>query len=300
MNKEKTSLVFFGSGSVAAASLEKLRHDFIVEAVITKPTTKKEMADAAPTAPVFTVSNKAELDTLIGELDISSSVAVLIDFGIIVSNKVIEHFEKGILNSHFSLLPKLRGADPISFAILQGYETTGVSLMLLVEGMDEGPILGTKELHLTGEETTLTLTSSLIELSHDLLLELMDDYVDGKIAPTPQVGTATYTRKLTKEDGSIVWEKSADVLEREIRAYSGWPKSTTTFSEIQCVLLSAIVLDKQGKAGELFITDNKNLAVCCGTGSLEILTMKPAGKPEMTSKAFLVGYKDRIGLRTEG
>ena len=126
---EKPSFVFFGSGPVAKRNLEQLLDSFQLEAIITKPATLRDMAAIAGNAPVFAVQNKSELDELITTKKFTSQLGVLIDFGIIVSQKVIDSFPRGIVNSHFSLLPELRGADPISFAILEGLRETGVSLM---------------------------------------------------------------------------------------------------------------------------------------------------------------------------
>jgi methionyl-tRNA formyltransferase len=293
----KTSIVFLGSGPVAAESLRLLQEDFRIEAVITKPTTEKEMASVAKDAPLFTVSTRLELDVLIEQQMYSSKVGVIIDFGIIVSQKTIDSFERGIINSHFSLLPELRGADPISFAILDGRQKTGVSLMLLVEAMDEGPLLGFGELVLNGSETTPSLTDDLVRLSNSLLTELLDKYIDGSITISDQTGEPSYTRKLTKSDGSIDWSKAAVILEREIRGYAGWPKSRTTIESIDCVVTGASVLNEKatGEPGSLFI-HNKKLAIVCGENALVIETIKPAGKKEMDSIGFLNGYRNRLGV----
>jgi methionyl-tRNA formyltransferase len=294
MNKN-LSLVFFGSGPVASESLRLLAQTFDIEAVITKPTTANEMGAICPNTPLYIVSDKDTLDALLEEQHFLSRVGVLIDFGIIVSQKVIEYFPKGIINSHFSLLPELRGADPISFAILEDKEKTGVSLMLLVEKMDEGPIIGYGELDLDGTESSTTLTSNLIELSDSLLKTLLIDYVDDKIATSSQNGKPTYTRKLTKNDGILDWKKSASILEREVRAYIEWPKSRTIFNEIDCVITEVSIINDSGKPGAIFVKDKK-LAVYCGVQALLIEKIKPAGKKEMDSQSFLAGYKSRINL----
>jgi methionyl-tRNA formyltransferase len=157
------SVVFFGSGPVASKSLELLAKNFAVEAIITKPATAQEMAATLiESVSVYAVSNKSELDELITKQSFNSRLAILIDFGIIVSRTVIDAFPLGIVNSHFSVLPEWRGADPISFAILSGQKTTGVSLMLLDEGMDTGKILVTKSLPINSDDTTPTLTDKLI------------------------------------------------------------------------------------------------------------------------------------------
>ncbi len=302
MKNEKQSLVFFGSGPVAAESLRLLSSNFTVEAIITKPTTKNEMQTILPNTPLFTVSNKTGLDLLISEHNFSSILAVLIDFGIIVSQKVIDNFKLGIINSHFSLLPELRGADPISFAILEGKEKTGVSLMLLVEEMDEGPILAIGEEDLDQTETTPLLTNRLIKLSNVLLSEVIPVYYSGKSIPIDQdilskkMGTKpSYTRKLTKADGIIDWGKPAVQIEREIRGYYGWPSSKTNLNGIDISITEATVIDSSGNAGELFIYDKK-LAIYCGDEALIIEKLKPAGKKEMDSISFLAGYKERLDL----
>lgn len=304
---EKISFVFFGSGPVAAESLRQLKELFSVEAVITKASTRHEMAAACPDAPLFCVNNKAELDTLLGEQKFKSNCGVLIDFGIIVSNQVINSFQKGIVNSHFSLLPELRGADPISFALLEGKKTTGVSLMLLVEKMDEGPLIGIGTYSVDDKETTITLTEKLIGLSTRLLNEHLANYLSGALLPRPQEtvaqenglnDTASYTRKLTKEDGRIDWNKTAIQIEREIRAYAGWPKSYTSLNGIEVVVTDADASAETMAAAEPgayeIVTEQHGLRVACGGGSIWIRALKPAGKKEMTIEAFLAGYRSRL------
>ncbi len=309
MKNEKTSFVFFGSGPVAAESLRQLEALFQVEAIITKPTTAREMSDASPGTPLFCVQNKAELDTLLAEEHFSSQCGVLIDFGIIVSNFVINSFPKGIINSHFSLLPLLRGADPISFALLEGHDKTGVSLMLVVEKMDEGALLDVKILPLNGTETTPLLTQSLIELSTSLLQKNLATYLEGGLTPTSQEEMAkrngysqkpTYTRKLSKEDGKIDWKKPAIQIEREVRAFSGWPKSYTVLNGIELVITEGNVIPSNvaptiGQPGTYeVIRDKHQLVIICGEGRYSITKLKPAGKKEMTIEAFLAGYASRL------
>jgi methionyl-tRNA formyltransferase len=307
-------VVFFGSGPVAAESLKLLKQDFLIEAVVTKPTTRAEMVAACPDTPVYSVSDKNKLDVLFTTNKFDSTIAILIDFGIIVSQTIIDYFQKGIVNSHFSLLPELRGADPISFAILEGKNATGVSLMLLVKAMDEGPILALDELELTGNETGPSLTNSLVILSHSLLKNTLPAYVNNIINPVSGVVPVprsqesicnllntkfnpTYTRKLKKSDGLIDWSKPALQIDREVRAFIDWPKSRTTIESIECVVTSVSILNEKvsGEPGSLFI-HNKKLAIICGENALIIETIKPAGKKEMDSIGFLNGYRNRLGI----
>ncbi len=295
MKQMSSPIVFFGSGPVAASSLALLAQDFTIEAVVTKPTTTTEMTAVAGGAPVHAVSTKKELDALIATNPFHSQLAVLIDFGIIVSQDVIDYFPLGIVNSHFSLLPELRGADPISFSILSGQAETGVSLMLLTAGMDEGPILAQAPLVLDQTETNPTLTAELIDISHALLKEVLPRYETDEVQPMPQTNeiTPTYSRKLTKQDGIIDWTKSAVQIERDIRAFIDWPKSRTTIAGKDVVILAANVVNQQGSAGTI-IADGKQLIAYCGEDALSINVLKPAGKNQMTAAAFLAGHRHLI------
>lgn len=304
MKKISEPIVFFGSGPVAAASLRLLANDFTIEAIITKPKPRHHHGSvpvldvaAAMDVTVYTASTKQELDMLFASLQFRSRAAILIDFGIIVSQQVIDFFPLGIVNSHFSLLPEWRGADPITFSVLSGQEKTGVSLMLLTSGMDEGPLLAQGEYELTDDITTPVLTAELIRLSHALLLEILPRYLAGEITPVDQLQASisdvkepTYSRKLSKEDGQLDFHKPAVELEREIRAFKEWPKSYTRFGTLEVTLTRAHVIDATGVAGQTAIL-NKVPIIYCGTQALAIDRIKPSSKKEMTGEAFLAGYK---------
>lgn len=298
MQKTSNTIVFFGSGPVAARSLELLSKYCVIEAIITKPRAPGHhgnvpVIDMATKLGlrVFTTNSRQQLDTLIKEQHFSSRIGVLIDFGIIVSSQVISSFPLGIINSHFSLLPQWRGADPITFSILSGQKKTGVSLMLLTAGMDEGPILAYAPYELAADVTTPLLTTELIKLSDALLREILPLYLEGTIVPRPQDENEppTYSRKLTKEDGRIDWHKPAIVIEREIRAFIEWPRSYSTIAGVAVIITKAHPSDLAGQAGSFTII-NKELIAFCGTGALVIETLKPAGKREMQATAFIAGY----------
>ncbi len=306
MKKMSETILFFGSGPVAAKSLELLAQDFTIEAVITKPRAKNYRG-AVPVIsvasslglPIHTVTTKTELDLCITKNSFNSPLGMLIDFGIIVSQKVINYFELGIVNSHFSLLPEWRGADPITFSILSGQKTTGISLMVLTAGMDEGPLLAQATYDLPADITGPELTEDLIELSHAAICTIIPMYIEGNIDPAAQglisLGSPhpTYSRKLTKKDGIIDWEKSAEEIEREIRAFAEWPKSQTFLGEIETTITKAHIIHKTLAPGAILI-DQKKLLIGCGTNSLAITTIKPAGKKEMSTQSFLAGYATKI------
>jgi methionyl-tRNA formyltransferase len=301
------SVVFFGSGPVAAKSLELLAQNFDIEAVVTKPKPDHHkhafpVIDSAKklNLPIYTVSNKTDLSELIAKKPFNSNLGVLIDFGIIVARDVIDYFPLGIINSHFSVLPEWRGADPITFSILSGQKSTGVSLMLLVEKMDEGPLLSFGEFELPEKITTPQLTEHLINFSNQMLINEIPRYIAGA-KPSPQSITGrkvSYSRKLTKLDGVIDWNKSAEAIEREIRAFIDWPKSRTTIAGKDIIVTDAYsvaTVSHGARPGDIeAVPESGLIMVVTGNGSLCINKLKPAGKNEMTSKEFLAGHKNLL------
>ena len=311
MKKTSETIVFFGSGPVAARSLELLVTSFDIEAVVTKPRPPHHHGEVPvlEAAKKFNLrlieaSDRDELSFKISSENFLSRVGVLIDFGIIVPEKVISSFELGIVNSHFSLLPEWRGADPITFAILSGQAQTGVSLMLLVSKMDEGPLIAQRAYTVNEDETTPSLTTHLIDLSHTMLCETLPGYLKGKIEPESQAIAASkmrpplevsYSRKLMKEDGVLDWTRSAEVLEREVRAFRGWPKSRTEIAGIGLVITEAHVVIQTHSPGQAVISD-KSLVIGTGHNALEIDSLIPAGKKEMSATAFLAGYGSKLKI----
>lgn len=301
----KIPVVFFGSGPVAAKSLELLQYNFNVVAVVTKPRPPHHrgrfpVIDLAETndLPLHQVSSKQDLSSLIKTKPFDTDLAILIDFGIIVTRDVIDYFPKGIVNSHFSLLPQWRGADPITFAILSGQEETGVSLMLIDEGMDTGRLLRQVAYTIKDDETTPSLTDALIKVSDQSLKETMPLWVSNDITAIPQeastispVKQPTYSRKLSKDDGVIDWHKSAEQIEREIRAFIGWPGSRTNiFGKDVIITKARSVSGEAPQPGKVSIIDKSILSVQTSQGLLHINRLKPAGKKEMAAKDFIAGY----------
>jgi methionyl-tRNA formyltransferase len=309
MKKISEPIVFFGSGPVAAKSLELLAPHCTFEAVITKPRPAHHrgpvpVSELAETLhiPIYTAENGSQLNELFAKKPFRSRLAILIDFGIIVSQEVIDYFPLGIVNSHFSLLPEWRGADPITFSILSGQKQTGVSLMLLTAGLDEGPLLAHTLVDIGPETTTSELTARLITSSYEALCTTIPRYLSGEAQPSSQEAVAallgrdptpTYSRKLTKQDGILDWSKPATELEREVRAFNEWPKSRTNLGRFDVIITKAHVVDQNGTPGTLSAA-GKQPIVYCGEQALALDRLKPAGKQEMTGQAFLAGYRTQL------
>lgn len=226
-----------------------------------------------------------------------SKLAVLAAYGHIIPQSILDEFPLGIINIHPSLLPQYRGSTPIEQAILDGLTKTGVSIMRLEAGMDTGPIYKQKTIHLTGTESKMDLTEQLQKLGAELLVEVLPAIAEGSLKPRqqPHPDRATYTRLLAKNDGIIDWQKPAEQLEREIRAYLGWPKSQTTLGGIPVIITAAkpVAIDGRITPGTLRI-EKSQLFVDTGKDQLEVLSLQPLGKKEMPISAFLAGYRSRL------
>lgn len=221
-----------------------------------------------------------------------AELAVLAAYGRLIPQSVLDEFPLGIINVHPSLLPAYRGPTPVEQAILDGVTKTGVSIMKLTKGMDEGPIYKQKALHLTGHETKPELAKKLQQMGANLIKEVLSSIAAGaacKARRQPHPNRATYSRLITKRDGLMDWSKPAQQLEREIRAYSGWPGSHTTLAGKEIIITKARVTKASGRPGEASVS-NKQLLVFCGQDALLIEQLKPAGKQEMTGPEFLSGY----------
>ena len=291
MTKTSKTIVFFGSGPVAAASLNSLAKHFSIEAVITKAAPKHHKGQAPVevlaselSLPIYFANSKSDLDDLLSKKTFSSLLGVVVDYGVIISNKVINSFKFGILNSHFSLLPQWRGADPITFSILSGQQKTGVSLMLIDQSLDTGKLLTRKSIGISQSDDVISLTKKLIDFSNQLLNEYIPKYLDGtvKAKNQPHPDRATYSRKITKEDGIIDWQKPAEQIERDIRAYQGWPKSHASIDGNNIIVIKSHIISEPEDKLDIQCGDKKYLSID------ELIA--PSGR-KMSAKDFINGYR---------
>ncbi len=244
---------------------------------------------------------KAENSDALAEYQ--AGLYIVAAFGQILPQKVLDQPRHGTLNIHASLLPRYRGADPIAETIVQGDRETGVSIMLLDAGIDTGPVLLSKSMPLTGEETTGILTEQLSELGAQALLETLPLWIAGKIAPQPQdANKATHTRMLNKEDGLITWSLPAAALARKVRAYQPWPTAFTHWNGKALKIIAAhplsVELDATIQPGTVSVQEeagHKVIAVATGAGLLLVTQLQLEGKKALTAEEFLRGYNQIIG-----
>jgi methionyl-tRNA formyltransferase len=214
---------------------------------------------------------------------LQAPAAVLVAYGKIIPQIIIDLFPKGIINIHPSLLPQYRGSTPIEQVILDGASKTGVSLMRIVQKMDAGPIYAQETISLTGKETKQALTARLLTKGAELLTANLDAILHDKLFPSPQdESKASFTPQLTKDAGIVDWSLSAIQIERQIRAYAVWPKSRATIYNAPLIITKGCVVQDY---------EENKLIQRCGEGFLEIQELiAPSGKT-MSGVAFIKGYK---------
>ncbi|MBI4592188.1 methionyl-tRNA formyltransferase, partial [Candidatus Uhrbacteria bacterium] len=208
----------------------------------------------------------------------------------------------GCINVHPSLLPRHRGPSPMQWAITQGDTTTGVTIMLLDEGMDTGPLLASELLAIDAEETYETLVKKVHEVGPRLLDETLKRFAAGEIIPLKQdESKATITRLLEKEDGHVDWSQTMAQIDQKYRAYHEWPGTWMCWERKKGVCmrlkinsLRPIDFRADVPRGMVTIKDGR-LFVDCADGTLEILEIQPEGKPKMKASALIQGYSDIDG-----
>jgi methionyl-tRNA formyltransferase len=304
-------LVFFGNEKLAtgtATDLPILRAlieaGFRIQAIVSNPETNtpkqtKELSIEslahAYHIPLFTPKKLIEIERDLAEL--KAEAAILIAYGKIIPVEIINIFPKGIINIHPSLLPLHRGPTPIESVILDGSTKTGVSLMKLAPQMDAGPVYSQHTASLSGRESKQDLANSLSKIARNLLIKNLPLVLSGELLPKEQDhNLATYDSLINKSDGVIDWQKPAVQLEREVRAYRGWPGSRTKLAEKDVIITQASVLNTnqpQKKPGSIELIDN-NILVATSKGSLVIERLKPAGKREMSAREFIIGHKNKL------
>jgi methionyl-tRNA formyltransferase len=277
-------IVYFGTPDYAAPTLQRLARDprFDVILVVTQPDREAGRGHRIVPPPVKVVAQSlgipvAQPSTLRDESirqqlrQIEADLFVVAAYGLIFSQAILEIPARGCLNLHASLLPKYRGAAPVTAAILQGEPKTGVTLMGMERGLDTGPIVAMAEIDILPLDTTESLSARLAVLGADLALREIPRLLAGEIMLRPQPEEATAVRQLTKADGQIDWTQPAGQIERQVRAMWPWPRAWTLLGDraVQ-VHLSSVVIDVDSALfqppGTVRVVEG-NPVVICGAGT---------------------------------
>jgi len=308
--KNNYRIIFFGTPDFAQPSLEKLINSgYLVIAVVTqvdKKVGRKQKIVYSPVKelalkykiPVFQPEKISDPNYIQKIKNLNPDLIVVAAYGQILPKEILEIPKYGCINIHASLLPKYRGASPIHQAILNGDKEIGITIILMDEKMDHGKIIKSEKLKVQSNITLPELHDELAKMGAELLVEILPEWFSGQIKPkTQDESQATYTKILKKEDGQIDWHKSAEVIERQIRAFTPWPGSFCFWGNKRLKIVKAKVLNiNKTEPGKVYEIDSK-LAVQTGENMLELDKIQLEGKREMDVKEFSRGYPEFVGTK---
>lgn len=304
------AIIFFGTPQFAVPSLKALienKEDLVL--VVSQPDKVKGRGHVLSPPPIkelaltfgirvlqpFKIKDSSFYEEI---RRISPEFIVVVAYGKILPKEILQIPERGCINVHASLLPKYRGAAPIQWALINGEKTTGITTMLMDEGLDTGDILLQSAVEVRDDDNFITLSERLSELGASLLIETLSGIRKGQIVPKKQEGEASYAPPFKKEDGRIDWGKSAEHIFNLVRALNPWPSTYCYLNDERIKILKVRVqrIEKKdlspgrivkASQGELIVETSKDLLV--------IEELQPEGKKAMSARSFLVGRKLKEG-----
>ncbi len=297
-------ITFMGTPEFAKKILESIhnsKHE--IQAVYTKPSSKKDRGQKVISSPVFQFAKKNNIlvrsplkfdnDEYDFLKNLKSDVIVVVAFGKILPKKILELPKILFINIHASILPKWRGAAPIQRAIMNMDKETGISIMKIIPELDAGPVMKVVKTKISPESTYESLNLELSNIACKALidsLELIKNKKEKFISQDPT--QATYAQKIDKKESKIKWNIKAKKIIAKINALYPSPGSWFEINQMRIKVLKAIEVNKKGKPGEII---DKDFTIGCSNNAIRILKLKPEGKKEMSSSDFLLGYKLEVG-----
>ena len=309
-------ILFFGTPAFAVPVLQALLDGgHQVVAVATQPDRPSGRGRARGASPVKRAAQELGLPVLQppswrGEGAVAQVAAlapeamVVAAYGRMLPPRLLRVPPLGTLNVHPSLLPRYRGPSPVAAAVLAGDEATGVSVMLIDEGMDTGPVLAQAEEPIRPQDTAETLTARLFRRGASLLAATLGPWERGEVQPQPQDDAqAAYTRPLRREDGEVDFHQPAERLWRQVRAYAPWPGTHTAWNGRRLKLLDVVPLPASGAAAQpgevvsLPPSAPAPVGVATGDGVLGLLRVQIEGRQPVAARDFLAGHAAFVGAR---
>ncbi|MBK8482585.1 MAG: methionyl-tRNA formyltransferase [Proteobacteria bacterium] len=303
-------VVFMGSPDFAVPSLRALAAPHEVAAVVTQPDRPRGRgrALAAPAVkqaagqlglPLLQPRRVRSAEALAALAALEADVFVVAAFGQILSPELLALPRVGCINVHASLLPAYRGAAPINRAVLNGEPRSGVTIMLMDEGIDTGAVLAREAIDLRPDETAGSLHDRLAPLGADLLLRTLTPWAQGLLAAQPQdAALASAAPMLRKEDGRVDWRCEAALVDRRVRGMDPWPAASSTLDGRPLKLYrsrsSAAPLTAT-TPGQILAVDDRGVLVACGEGAIWVGELQAAGGRRMTPKAYAAGHALPVG-----
>ena len=299
-------IAFMGTPDFAVAALDALHqagHNIV--AVYCQPPKPAGRGHQIQKNPVHVLAEKLGLEvhtpkSLRGQEEqekfaaLNLDVAVVAAYGLILPQPILSVPKHGCINIHGSLLPRWRGAAPIHRAILAGDTETGITVMQMDAGLDTGAMLIKDSMPITSQTTSRGLHDAMAQMGARLIVRALDDLAQGKLAPIQQPDEGmTYAAKLTRDEGKIDWTKSAQEIERQIRALNPWPGCFFVLNNENIKILSAkIVANKTGLPGTLL---DDQFTVACGKQALQLTSLQRPGKSQTDGASLLRGLRLAVG-----
>ena len=224
---------------------------------------------------------------------------IVMAYGQILPQKIIDLPKYGALNIHASILPRHRGAAPIQWAIIEGDNETGVSLIKMDAGMDTGDLVSTMTMPIEKTDSAVELTKKISQLGASIISRDLSKYISGKIMPQRQdESLATYASKIAKEHGLIDWTMAAGHIHRRLRAFNPWPGVYTYLpndTNQTLKIVSAEVVDLKGKSGRIIHVDKNGIVIGCGKNALLATQVQKQGSKQLSTSDFINGYPVVVG-----
>ena len=315
MPSSKVRVYFLSSGRIGIPILDALCHDTELELVGIGSQPDKEAGRKKKLAPTPLAFHAQELGLTVDKpatvnspdylehlKDLGVELLIVASFGQILKPALLDLPRLGCLNVHASLLPKCRGAAPISEVILNGDEETGVTFMKMDPGLDTGPVYCESKCCICPTENVVQLEDKLGSLAAKSIGDVIRRIADGTLTAVPQPPEgATYAKKIKKTDGAADWNLPAQILARKVRAYYSWPSLFAllpvngNYKRISIKEAAPIDLTHASTPGTILEASPKSFVIACGQGALNIIRLIPEGKKEMSASEFLRGTQVAAG-----
>lgn len=310
---KKTRIVFMGTPDFSVPVLHALVNEgYEVAGVVTqpdKPVGRKKTLTPPPVKaaalelgiPVFQPVKIKQKEEYMQVLAFEPDLIVTAAFGQILPKELLDAPKYGCINVHASLLPELRGGAPIHYAILQGKEKTGITIMYMVEKLDAGDILTQKEVEISEEDNVGTLHDKLSEAGSKLLIETIPLLLEGKVTPQPQNDDeATFASNIRREQEKIDWSRTGEEVYNHIRGLNPWPVAYTKLNGQIVKVWNGKKVDttKEALPGTIIAIEKDGFVAATGNKTaIKITELQPAGKKRMAAEQFLRGTELEAGTR---
>ena len=298
-----------GTPDFAVPSLKFIEKNFNIVAVYSQPARPSGRGMRTKLSPVEKAAKELDLKTItpstLKEDDVflqfeklNPDLVVVVAYGLLLPEKFLLSPKFGCINGHASLLPRWRGAAPIQRAIEAGDHTTGSCIMLMEKGMDTGPILSSKSININPSDTSKTIHDKLSNLTAEMLVKIIKEYVDGKVVPIKQKEDGVkYADKIVKDEAIINWSVPSINIFNKVRAFDPFPSTYTFLSGVKIKIVETKLCKEshQFEPGTIIECNNKIIVACGNKSTLEIKYLQKSGKNIMSVKDFLNGTKISIG-----